>query len=180
MLSQESVCVQLCVWRALGSLVCCWRPFRPPMRPLRTCPCFAEALDQGLASPFSAKFVPLKDIQTDTSSGESYPLTEVVYRAQDGGLLDVHHDMAALSQYGPEYWRKVFGERVGSTAWPYGSGVWSKKEWVLPVSRTSRRVTRWVQRAVCMETTYQAGVSLCVTHAPPSLPTPEESMNILP
>ena len=23
-------------------------------------------------------------------------------------------------------------EPVGKTAWPYGSGVWSKKEWVLP------------------------------------------------
>lgn len=59
---------------------------------------------------------------------------EVVYRAEDGGLLDVHHDMAALQQYGPDYWKAVFEARVGTTAWPYGSGVWSKKEWVLPVS----------------------------------------------
>jgi threonine synthase len=26
----------------------------------------------------------------------------------------------------------LFDERVGKTTWPYGSGVWSKKEWVLP------------------------------------------------
>ncbi len=44
------------------------------------------------------------------------------------------HDMDALKQYGPEYWRALFDSRVGRTSWPYGSGVWSKKEWVLPVS----------------------------------------------
>ena len=31
-----------------------------------------------------------------------------------------------------EYWKTLFDERVGKTSWPYGSGVWSKKEWVLP------------------------------------------------
>lgn len=50
-----------------------------------------------------------------------------------GGLLDVQHDMEALAIYGPEYWKALFDERVGKTTWPYGSGVWSKKEWVLPV-----------------------------------------------
>lgn len=55
-------------------------------------------------------------------------------RSEDGGLLDVVHDMDALKQYGPEYWRALFDSRVGRTSWPYGSGVWSKKEWVLPVS----------------------------------------------
>ena len=54
-------------------------------------------------------------------------------RSEDGGLLDVVHDMDALRQYGPEYWRALFDSRVGRTSWPYGSGVWSKKEWVLPV-----------------------------------------------
>lgn len=42
--------------------------------------------------------------------------------------------MEALAIYGPEYWKALFDERVGKTSWPYGSGVWSKKEWVLPVS----------------------------------------------
>ena len=55
-------------------------------------------------------------------------------RSEEGGLLDVVHDMDALRQYGPEYWRALFDSRVGRTSWPYGSGVWSKKEWVLPVS----------------------------------------------
>jgi len=47
-------------------------------------------------------------------------------------LLDVEHDMEALAIYGPDYWKALFDQRVGKTTWPYGSGVWSKKEWVLP------------------------------------------------
>jgi len=84
------------------------------------------------AHTFNAKFVPFKDVQHHKLSGESYSLDEVVYRSSDGSLLDVYHDMNALAQYGPDYWKAVFDARVGTTAWPYGSGVWSKKEWVLP------------------------------------------------
>lgn len=53
-----------------------------------------------------------------------------------GGLLDVQHDMDALARFDAAYWKKLFDGRIGTTAWPYGSGVWSKKEWVLPVSAT--------------------------------------------
>lgn len=81
---------------------------------------------------FNAKFVPFKDVVSGKTSGESYLLDQVVYRSSDGGLLDVHHDMKGLSAYGPEFWRTLFDARVGTTSWPYGSGVWSKKEWVLP------------------------------------------------
>lgn len=52
---------------------------------------------------------------------------------QDGGLLDVQHDMEALAKFDAAHWKKLFDSRIGTTAWPYGSGVWSKKEWVLPV-----------------------------------------------
>ena len=44
----------------------------------------------------------------------------------------MQHDMEALAIYGPEYWKALFDNRAGRTSWPYGSGVWSKKEWVLP------------------------------------------------
>ena len=70
---------------------------------------------------------------TGRASDETYSLDEVVYRSRDGGLLDVEHDMEALAIYGPEYWRALFDSRIGRTSWPFGSGVWSKKEWVLPV-----------------------------------------------
>lgn len=79
---------------------------------------------------FSAKYVPFAPgVETD----EEYSLDEVIYRSQTGALLDVKHDMEALKKAGDgAYWRKLFDSRVGKTTWPYGSGVWSKKEWVLP------------------------------------------------
>ena len=60
-------------------------------------------------------------------------LSQVRYLANDGGLLDVEHDMDHLRKYDAEHWKQLFDSRVGKTYWPYGSGVWSKKEWVLPV-----------------------------------------------
>ena len=87
---------------------------------------------------FNAKFVPFADVAARRASTEVYTLEDVVYRSKDGGLLDVAHDMESLAIYGPEHWKALFDERVGRTEWPYGSGVWSKKEWVLPVrSRSS-------------------------------------------
>ena len=79
---------------------------------------------------FSAKYVPFTPgVETD----EEYSLDEVIYRSKTGALLDVQHDMEALRKAGDgAYWRKLFDSRVGKTTWPYGSGVWSKKEWVLP------------------------------------------------
>eukprot|EP01025_Chloroclados_australasicus_P033726 TRINITY_DN3445_c0_g1_i1.p1 TRINITY_DN3445_c0_g1~~TRINITY_DN3445_c0_g1_i1.p1 ORF type:complete len:493 (-),score=47.48 TRINITY_DN3445_c0_g1_i1:599-2077(-) len=81
---------------------------------------------------FHAKFVPFNDISVERLSGEEYSLDDVVYRSSEGGLLDVYHDMDKLKNFGPEYWKSLFDERAGRTFWPYGSGVWSKKEWVLP------------------------------------------------
>eukprot|EP00262_Sarcandra_glabra_P021957 TRINITY_DN9483_c0_g4_i1.p1 TRINITY_DN9483_c0_g4~~TRINITY_DN9483_c0_g4_i1.p1 ORF type:complete len:421 (-),score=28.17 TRINITY_DN9483_c0_g4_i1:220-1440(-) len=40
--------------------------------------------------------------------------------------------MEALKRHDGEYWKSLFDSRIGGTDWPYGSGVWSKKEWVLP------------------------------------------------
>lgn len=79
---------------------------------------------------FDAKYVPFGSSKSPSS--ESYDLDQVIYRTAEGKLLDVEHDMEALSIYGPKYWKALFDERVGKTSWPYGSGVWSKKEWVLP------------------------------------------------
>lgn len=62
----------------------------------------------------------------------TFNLDEIVYRADKGGLLEVNHDMDALRRYDEKQWRELFDTRTGRTVWPYGSGVWSKKEWVLP------------------------------------------------
>lgn len=64
---------------------------------------------------------------------ERYPLTDVVYYSQSGGLLEVQHDLEALRQRGPQEWKQLFDSRWMRTAWPYGSGVWGKKEWVCPM-----------------------------------------------
>jgi len=64
---------------------------------------------------------------------DRYPLTEVIYRCPHcGGLLDVEHDMEALQRRSAAAWMKLFDERIRSNEWPYGSGVWGKKEWVCP------------------------------------------------
>lgn len=65
--------------------------------------------------------------------GERYALDEIVYRCRKcGGLLEVVHDFERLLTRSAADWRKTFEDRAHSTQWPYGSGVWGKKEWVLP------------------------------------------------
>ena len=65
--------------------------------------------------------------------GELYPLDEIIYKCKKcEGLLEVHHDIEALKDKSAAEWKKLFESRSNTTAWPYGSGVWSKKEWVIP------------------------------------------------
>src|SRR5215467_12156455 len=57
-----------------------------------------------------------------------YRLDQIVYRCEScGGLLEVQHDVDALKQRSPAGWKQVFDSRLGRL-----SGVWSKKEVVLP------------------------------------------------
>ncbi len=65
---------------------------------------------------------------------EIYPLTEIVYTCQScGGLLQVQHDMKALQERRGEDWKSLFDQRYMRTSFPYGSGVWGKKEMVCPL-----------------------------------------------
>jgi len=62
-----------------------------------------------------------------------YPLTQVLYRCPKcDGLLEVAHDMDALRERSASAWMKLFEDRWMRTQWPYGSGVWGKREWVAP------------------------------------------------
>ncbi|MEM6291387.1 MAG: threonine synthase [Myxococcota bacterium] len=62
-----------------------------------------------------------------------WPLTDVIYRCPHcGGLLEVQHDLEALRSRSAAGWMKTFGDRYLRTQWPYGSGVWGKKELVQP------------------------------------------------
>jgi threonine synthase len=63
---------------------------------------------------------------------ETYPLDEIVYTSRDGHLLEVHHDLAELKKTSASKWKELFRSRTLGPTWPYGSGVWGKKEWVLP------------------------------------------------
>ncbi|HSM93101.1 MAG TPA: threonine synthase [Anaeromyxobacteraceae bacterium] len=60
-------------------------------------------------------------------------LTDVVYTCpRCGGLLEVEHDVAALATRSAADWKSLFDGRFKLGPWPYGSGVWGKKEWVFP------------------------------------------------
>lgn len=60
-----------------------------------------------------------------------HELEEVVYD-HEGSLLEVHHDLAPLAERTPGDWKQLFGGRAGAMDLPDRSGVWGKKEWVLP------------------------------------------------
>jgi threonine synthase len=62
-----------------------------------------------------------------------YPLNEIIYqcpKCQD--LLEVVHDVVPLRMTAPDEWKDIFDSRFMRTFWPYGSGVWGKKEFVCP------------------------------------------------
>jgi len=63
---------------------------------------------------------------------ERYRLDEIVYTDREGGLLEVVHDLDELRKTSAEGWKKLFDGRRHHNEWPYGSGVWGLKEWVLP------------------------------------------------
>jgi len=66
--------------------------------------------------------------------GEKYSLKEIIYTCPNcGSLLQVVHDMDSLRSKTPDEWKRLFKERKHSNHWPYGSGVWGKREWVCPV-----------------------------------------------
>ncbi len=66
--------------------------------------------------------------QCFSGCGVRYRLDQIVYRCEScGGLLEVRHDVDALKQRSPAEWKQVFDSRLGRM-----SGVWSKKEVVLP------------------------------------------------
>jgi threonine synthase len=63
----------------------------------------------------------------------SWPVTQAIYSCpRCGGLLEVRHDVEALRDRSGPAWMKLFDDRYKQNAWPYGSGVWGKHEWVMP------------------------------------------------
>jgi threonine synthase len=65
--------------------------------------------------------------------GHTYPLNSIVYQCtRCHSLLEVQHDLAALERRSAANWKRLFAKRYKSNEWPFGSGVWGKKEWILP------------------------------------------------
>ncbi|HHX16100.1 MAG TPA: threonine synthase [Fibrobacter sp.] len=77
-------------------------------------------------SLFSAQF---KNI----NGSDTYPLDQVIYRSSvDNSLLEVEHDRKALASKSPEEWKNLFANRRLSFKPADMSGIWSKREMVLP------------------------------------------------
>lgn len=71
-----------------------------------------------------------------------YSLYDVIYTCPEtGGLLEVHHDIEALRTKSPAEWKTLIDSRAGRTMWPYGSGVWAMREWVVPDLRDENVVS---------------------------------------
>jgi len=63
----------------------------------------------------------------------TYSLDEIVYECEKcGSLLEVQHDLDALAGRTPEEWKQLFSNRLSKLKKPFRSGIWDKKEWVLP------------------------------------------------
>jgi threonine synthase len=64
---------------------------------------------------------------------DRFSLFEIIYRCPTcGDLLDVVHDVNALRRRSAAAWMQLFESRYRRNDFPYGSGVWGKKEWVVP------------------------------------------------
>ena len=71
-----------------------------------------------------------------------HSIWQPLYRCPScGDLLSVSHDLEALRDRTPHAWKRCFDDRYKRTAWPYGSGVWGKKEWICPEMRDEHVVS---------------------------------------
>lgn len=82
--------------------------------------------------------------------GRRYSIYDVIYQCEEcGGLLDVEHDLEALKGRTPAEWKNLFDQRTRTNEWPYGSGVWGKKEWVCPQVENQNVVSMYEGHTNC-------------------------------
>jgi threonine synthase len=73
-----------------------------------------------------------------------YSVYDVMYTCPTcGGLLEVHHDLDTLRQRSAERVESVCSNARGQHPWPYGSGVWAMREWVMPDLRDENVVSMY-------------------------------------
>ncbi len=62
-----------------------------------------------------------------------HSIYDVIYTCPTcGGLLEVYHEREPLRQRNAYQWQQLFDSRASTSDWPYGSGVWGMREWVIP------------------------------------------------
>ncbi|MFN3333090.1 MAG: threonine synthase [Caldilinea sp.] len=73
-----------------------------------------------------------------------YSVYDVMYTCPScGGLLEVHHDIEALRDRTADEWKTLLERRAGTSVFPYGSGVWGMREWVMPDLRNENVVSMY-------------------------------------
>ena len=71
-----------------------------------------------------------------------FNILDTIYRCPNcNSLLSIYHDINALKTVSGNEWKQMFDSRYMKTEWPYGSGVWGKKEFVLPNIENSNIVS---------------------------------------
>ena len=105
-------------------------------------------------SPYKAVFRPFhRELQA--GKPDEFSIYDVIYRdPKTNSLLEVKHDIRALRTQSAEEWKALIDSRTGTTTWPYGSGVWAMREWVIPDLRDENIVSMfegnsnlfWAQR----------------------------------
>ena len=71
-----------------------------------------------------------------------FNILDTIYRCPNcNSLLSIYHDINALKTVSENEWKQLFDSRYMKTEWPYGSGVWGKKEFVLPNIENSNIVS---------------------------------------
>ena len=62
-----------------------------------------------------------------------HSIFDVIYTCPScGSLLEVHHEREPLKKRNAYQWQQLFDSRASTSIWPYGSGVWGMREWVIP------------------------------------------------
>ncbi len=65
---------------------------------------------------------------------EKHSIFDVIYTCPNcGSLLEVHHEREPLKTKTAAEWKQLFSSRASTSVWPYGSGVWGMREWVIPM-----------------------------------------------
>ena len=71
-----------------------------------------------------------------------HSIYDVIYRCPKcNSLLEVYHEREPLKKRNAYKWQQLFDSRASTTNWPYGSGVWGQREWVIPSLRDENVVS---------------------------------------